>query len=620
MKLSKTDKKNLRFEKKKAKIEEEKVKEARQGTLKERCANLFFAYKFIWKANKRLFIFRIPLLLLQSLQTVVPILFIRAILNELTIGRDIRCVIVYASLMAMTSFLIKLISNAFGIWDSREWEKLRFNVSEELARSVMDMSYATLENPEMQDYVWLAKNNHFDKVIHCTSAIVGSFITVISMSAIVFTLNPVILGIIIVSAVIRFIINKHTQELSYKYNVDRKRADRMNSYFTGLMESPLTGKEIRMNNLEDWVYSKTEDGWQSKLFPLDNAFRQKLLSMQNITGIVSVIQEILIYIILALKVIHSTTTVGDFSMYLSASSTFSGLIISISSNYSYLMTQASLYLKNYRYCLSIAEKQNDDRGKTHIEIPENIQIEFRNVSFKYPKTDRMILENINITIKCGETLSIVGVNGAGKTTFVKLLCRFYEPTEGEILVNGIPTRDIPLTEYYKLLSVVFQDFNIFQFTFRENIVLDTKADDAKLADTIQQCGLGERVETLPDGVNTYLYKTFDPNGIELSGGEGQKIAIARAVYRDAPIVVFDEPTSALDPIAEYNIYCNFHKLAKNRTAIYISHRLSSTRFTDRTAVFVCGTIAEYGTHDELMAINSGIYRKMFTTQAKYYER
>ena len=231
----------------------------------------------------------------------------------------------------------------------------------------------------------------------------------------------------------------------------------------------------------------------------------------------------------------------------------------------------------------------------------------------------MVLENVNITIARGETLSIVGVNGAGKTTFVKLLCRFYEPTSGEIFVNGIPAKDIPLDEYYNLLGVVFQDFSLFSFTVSENISMDTECDDEKLVDAIKKCGLETRMETLPHGKETYLYKQFDPDGIELSGGEGQKIAIARAVYRGAPIVIFDEPTSALDPIAEYDIYRNFHDLAENRTAIYISHRLSSTRFTDKTAVFANGTIAEYGTHAELMAIDGGIYKEMFSTQAKYYE-
>lgn len=619
MKLTKEEKKKLRAEKKAAKLEEKKTKEKVEGTLKEQYANLWFAYKFIWRANKKLFLYRIPLILIQSAQTVIPIFFVRAILNELTIGRDIRKVLFLAGGMALTAFVIKLLNGAFGLWDAREREKLRFNISKLLADSVMDMSYSSLEDPEMQNFVWLAMYNRFDNVIQNTTAVVGSFVTVFSISAVVFTLNPIILGIIAVSAVIRFFIDKYQRKLPHKYNDERKLVSRLNEYYEGLMSDTAAAKELRTNNLEDWIYQKTETSWWKDVFPVDTAFQQKLLALQGATGFIGVVQDILIYLILAIEVIHSSMTVGDFSMYLTAANTFSNLITGISANYSYLMIQTAWYLKEYRHCISIAEKQKTDGGKTHIEIPENVEIEFRDVSFKYPKTDRMILEHVSITIKRGETLSIVGVNGAGKTTFVKLLCRFYEPTEGEIFVNGIPAKEIPLNEYYGLLGVVFQDFNIFQFKFSENISMDTEYDGERLADTVRRCGLEKRVDTLPNGVDTYLYKTFDPDGIELSGGEGQKIAIARAVYRGAPIVIFDEPTSALDPIAEYDIYRNFHDLAENRTAIYISHRLSSTRFTDRTAVFANGTIAEYGTHDELMAIDGGIYKEMFAAQAKYYQ-
>ena len=618
-KPTKEEKKKLRDEKKAAKLQEKKDRIENEGTLKEQYANLGFAFKFIWKANKKLFFFRIPLLFLQTAQTVVPIFFVRAILNELTIGRDIRRVLILAGAMAGTAFVIKLLNGVFGIWDQREREKLKFATSRALTDAVMEMSYASLENPEMQDFVWLAMYNRFDNVLQCSTAVVGSLLTVFSISAVVFSLNPIILGIIVAAAVIRFFVDKYQRKLPHHYNDARRRVSRINEYYEGLMSEISAGKEVRTNNYENTLYEKTESSWKNDVFPLDDAFQKKMLAFQGLTGFVAVIQDVLIYLILAIEVASSSMTVGDFSMYLTAASAFSNCIIGVSANYSYLMIQTAWYLRDYRRCIALAEKQKEDGGKTHIEKPENVEIEFRDVSFKYPNTDRMILEHINITIGRGETLSIVGVNGAGKTTFVKLLCRFYEPTSGEIFVNGIPAKDIPLDEYYGLLGVVFQDFNIFQFKFSENIAMDTKYDGARLFDTVRRCGLEKRVETLPNGVDTYLYKMFDPDGIELSGGEGQKIAIARAVYRGAPIVVFDEPTSALDPIAEYDIYRNFHELAENRTAIYISHRLSSTRFTDRTAVFANGTIAEYGTHDELMAIDGGIYREMFAAQAKYYD-
>lgn len=215
-------------------------------------------------------------------------------------------------------------------------------------------------------------------------------------------------------------------------------------------------------------------------------------------------------------------------------------------------------------------------------------------------------------------MSIVGMNGAGKTTFVKLLCRFYVPTEGDIFINGVPICKIPFDEYQKLLSVVFQDFKLFAFSVSENIQMDTTGDSKRVEEVIRGSGLEDKISSLPHGRETYVYKQFDLDGIEFSGGEGQKLAIARALYKDAPIVILDEPTSALDPIAEYDVYKRFHHLSEGRTSLYISHRLSSTRFTDKIAVFEDGRIKEYGSHDDLMKISDGIYRKMFDTQAQYY--
>lgn len=617
--MSKEERKAKREAAKKEKLEQKELKKKYNGTLREQYSNLLFAYRFIWKANPKLFVFRIPLLIIQTSQAVVPMFFVRAVLNEITNGKDIKKVIIYSLCMAGFTFAAHLIDKFLAILDLEQRTKLGFNISKELADSVCEMSYSTLENPEMQDYVWLATWNRFDQVLQCTTAVVGSSLTFLTIGGVAATLNPAVLLIITVSVVLKVIFDRIQRTLPMKYNDERKRLARMNDYYMDVMSNTYPGKEIRSNNIEDWLYGRAYTSWKDDLFPLDSRFQQKILRYQGYTGFVGTIQDILIYLVLAMTILRSSMTVGDFSMFLTAAGTFSGAVMGMSANYSNLMMQTSWYLKYYRHCLDIAEKQKEDGGKTHIDIPENVEIEFRDVCFKYPKTDRTVLDHVNITIKRGETLSIVGQNGAGKTTFVKLLCRFYEPDSGEIFVNGIPTREIPLNEYYRLLGVVFQDFSLFSFSVKENISMNTECDGEKLRSAIHKCGLDSRIETLPHGTDTYIMKEFDPDGIELSGGEGQKIAIARAVYRGAPIVIFDEPTSALDPIAEYDIYRNFHDLAENRTAIYISHRMSSTRFTDKTAVFAGGKVAEYGTHEELMEIDSGIYREMFTAQAKYYE-
>lgn len=607
--------------KKRELLRKEKEREVEEiGTLKEQYANLWFAYKFIFQANKKLFFVRLPLLLLRTAQTIIPIFFVRAVLNELTNGQSVIRVVVYALSMAVNVFLIKLIISRFTIWDAYERENLGFKVRTILADAAMEMSYSTLEDPKMQNYMWLAKHNRFDNILKYTTNLMEAIINIIAIGATVLSLNPIIFVVITISSTIKFFVGRLRRKYPYRYNDDRVAASRVNEYYVKLMSEIATGKEVRVNNLENWIDDKVETSWKMDLLPLDKKFKRTMLNLQGIDGVIGMIQEILIYFILAIEVLHSSMTIGDFSMYLTAAGTFSGAVMRISESYSTLMVQAAWYLREYRRCLSVSAKQKETDGLKHLDtLGENAEIEFRNVYFKYPHTEKMILENINLIIRKGESLSIVGENGAGKTTFVKLLCRLYEPTEGEIFINGISTKDIPLEEYYMLLGVVFQDFKLFSFTARENIVMNTICDDSRLYESIKKCGLEKRIEQLPHGVDTYINKEFDSNGIELSGGEGQKIAIARSIYRDTPIVVFDEPTSSLDPIAEYEIYKNFHNLAQKRTSIYISHRMSSTRFTDKIVVLKNGIIAEYGTHDELMKIDCGIYKEMFSIQAKYYQ-
>lgn len=591
------------------------------GTLREQYANLWFAYKFIFNTNKKLFVFRIPYMLMQTAQTIIPIFFIREILNELTYGRDIYRCLFWASAMVISIFIIKLTEHFLDIYDSRERRKFSYNVQKHFADSVVNMSYATVEDPEMQDYTFLAYRNNYEKILDCSSDVLRSVITLLGLGSVILSLDPFILAVVVFSEVIKFIISyKKLMIPVYEFSAggDVEKFFWREHCLTDLMTSLENGKDVRVNNFESWILERNEENWKNNIYETDKKNLKKTFNFECTTIIVSIIQSIFIYALLAAGVINKEMTIGDFSMFLSAAGAFSGAIQNISKNYVKLMDYTGWYVKSYRKCIDIAQKMCLSSDFELNDIPENAEIEFRNVSFKYPKTDRMILENINITIKRGETLSIVGLNGAGKTTFVKLLCRLYEPTSGEIFINGILASKIALHEYYRLLSVVFQDFSMFAFSLKENIVLGTECDDDKFSECIKKAEIEDIINALSDGADTYMSKEFDKNGVELSGGEQQKVVIARAIYRDAPIIIFDEPTSALDPIAEYNIYRNFYDLASKRTAIYISHRLSSTRFTDKTAVFANATIAEYGTHEELMNNNNGIYKQMFVAQAKYY--
>ena len=253
-------------------------------------------------------------------------------------------------------------------------------------------------------------------------------------------------------------------------------------------------------------------------------------------------------------------------------------------------------------------------------MDRDYEIEFCNVSFQYPGSDAYALRNVSIKFRIGERLAVVGQNGSGKTTFIKLLCRLYDPTEGKILLNGIDIRKYDYDEYMSVFAVVFQDFKLFSYPLGENVAAKINYDPALAERCLIDSGFGERLQEMPNGLNTYLYKDFCKQGIEISGGEAQKIALARALYKNAPFIILDEPTAALDPMAEAEVYSSFDKIVGNKTAIYISHRLSSCRFCDHIAVFDNGQIVQRGSHEELVADISGKYHALWHAQAQYYDK
>ena len=278
-----------------------------------------------------------------------------------------------------------------------------------------------------------------------------------------------------------------------------------------------------------------------------------------------------------------------------------------------------LYVNHFRTFLEIQDELPLEEP-TPIPLLKPYTIEFKKVSFKYPNSERYIFKDLSFKIKAGERLAIVGINGAGKTTLVKLITRLYEPTDGEILLDGINVKNLDRAKYFDLFSVVFQDIKVLAFTVGENVAIQNRdvLDRARVMECLEQAGIKDKIASLKHGIETPMLKGLEEEGIELSGGQNQKLALARALYKNGDIVILDEPTSALDPLAEYEIYQNFDALIGDKTAIYISHRLSSTRFCDAIAFFENGEILEYGTHEELLA-KKGRYAEMFNIQAQYYQ-
>ena len=356
-------------------------------------------------------------------------------------------------------------------------------------------------------------------------------------------------------------------------------------------------KEVRVNNISKWLYDKIGTHTDEKMVPIMKENNRDYGRLDLFTFITKQFQDVVVYFIIAYRVVFTGMSIGDFSMYLTSINSFADSVSGVFSNFSDIVQQG-LFAKEFRFC--IEKSKQISRTSKEKYTGEGAKIEFRNVSFKYPDTERMILKNVSFELNAGEALSIVGENGAGKTTLVKLLCRFYEPTEGEILINGVPINCYTEDEYYNIIGAVFQDFKLFSFSVSENVAFTSS------------------YEKLPKGLSTYISKEFDEEGIEFSGGEGQKLAIARALYKNSPVIILDEPTSALDPIAEYDIYRRFDDLTKGKSTIYISHRLSSTRFTDKIIVLSDGYLKEMGHHTELVRIENGIYKNMFEMQAQYY--
>lgn len=312
-------------------------------------------------------------------------------------------------------------------------------------------------------------------------------------------------------------------------------------------------------------------------------------------------------------------TIGDMSMFLA---TVLQLGVSLR-----LLSAKLASIKNNLNMSSEYYSVMDDKcyyspSGSRLALPsqETLEVRFENVSFKYPNSDVEIIKDLNLTIHKGEKLAIVGINGAGKTTIIKLLCGLFKPTSGKIFINNIDITEFNADEYYKMFSVVFQDFHIYACSVIENIIGNDKSEEAISfgKECIAKVSMKEKIESLPQGYNTQLLKVIEENGVDLSGGQTQKLAIARALYKNANMVILDEPTAALDALAEANIYSDFDELVKHKTAIYISHRLSSTKFCDHIAFFTKSGLEEYGTHAELIGMK-GQYYHMFTVQGKYYQ-
>ena len=392
-------------------------------------------------------------------------------------------------------------------------------------------------------------------------------------------------------------------------------SNRFFSYFYSMVFDYAQGKYIRLYKLQPLITTES-DKCSAFMEAEARKLTRRLAKTDFVHAVCSFFLQYSSYLYVGLKAVYSLISVGNTLRYISAYANLAGSIGTLFDVYINIDIQSKYLVYFYDY-MEIENKRYEGTLPVEKRDDNEFVIEFKDVSFRYPNTDEYVLSHVNTKITLGSKTAVVGPNGAGKSTFIKLLCRLYDPTGGEILLNGINIQLYDYEEYVGLLAVVFQDFKLFSGSVAENVAAAAGYDADKVQSCLIRSGLEQRLAELPQGIETNIYQ-MEENGIEISGGEAQKIAIARALYKEAPYVILDEPTSALDPVSEYEIYRHFDELVKDKTSIYISHRMSSCRFCDTIYVFDEGKIVQSGSHDALMQEPEGLYHQMWTAQAQYY--
>jgi len=426
----------------------------------------------------------------------------------------------------------------------------------------------------------------------------------------------ILMCILIVSVVYRYLLARRMSrigQMQFEKNID---LNRKFAYFFNLIFRYQKGKDIRLYHMQD----KVLNGVVENAKEIENNGQWMAKEERPYIIWKSVINYILLlstYVYVGLKVICRLISLGNVMKYVAAITRMSDSLGSMMESYNALQIKGK-YTSYYYDFLNIKNEKYEGTLPLEKRDDNEYLLEFKDVSFHYPNQKEMVLSHVSMKFTIGEKMAIVGPNGAGKSTFIKLLCRLYDPTEGEILLNGIDIKLYDYEEYMKIFSIVFQDYQLFSFPLAENVAASIEYDSEKVKRSLIEAGFEKQLKKFKDGIYANLYQMKE-KGIEISGGEAQKIALARALYKDAAVVILDEPTSALDPVSEFEIYKHFDEMVQGKTSIYISHRMSSCRFCNRILVFDKGKIVQQGSHEQLMSQTSELYAKLWEAQAKYYQ-
>ena len=486
--------------------------------------------------------------------------------------------------------------------------------------------YRHVEEGETKDLYWKAMGiiNQGDwsalhKITYGTINIIRNVLSFLLYSTVLSFLNPLVAALLILFALVQYVISLRKIKYMERFRGEEGDLDKKESYVLyNAMVNQAAAKDIKIFGMNRWL-NREKDILMDRRRRLEQRKSRADYFFWQAGSLLNLGRDLFAYGYLLSQVIEGAVGPGEFVLYFGAITGFSGFVGSIMDSLAELRS-GSLETNYYRAYMELPEEDRKT-GTRHIsELSRPLSLEFKDVSFAYDKTaEKKIFDHFNLKISAGEKLALVGVNGAGKTTFVKLLTGMYEPDEGSILINGVDRNEFPRDELYRLFSAVFQEPFLLPVTVAENLTFEKDFDSDRAWEALERAGLADKFREKGVKLDTFFDKDMDENGIELSGGEEQRFLLARALYKDGPILVLDEPTAALDPIAESEVYDNYNRYSDNKTAIFISHRLASTRFSDRIVLLGEGGILEEGSHQELMELH-GAYAEMFEVQSRYYAK
>lgn len=575
-----------------------------------------------WELDKNIFLLFMGYTISNSATPLISIIIPTLVVGELSDGANLNRIFAILSILLCGGIILNIVAE---LCRRVYWPKIievRMDFILQLNKKIMSLNYQLVENPEIQDEISKAKmaigtnTTGIEGILNQLFSVASNIVTIMVFSAVLSRLNIFLFLFLFATVLGGYLVSAHFNKKNHELQTKMAPEDRELVYLDQRIQLPGPAKDIRLYNMFDWLKDCYFGVFERKYSYIKDIFHNDFKT-SILLATLFLLRDGVVYGYLIAQVFKQNLSLSELTLYFITIINFSDRLNGIAFAFSDIKKQ-NLFVNDYRTFMQRATLQNNANNKLTSEIVCPT-IEFQNVSFRYPRTENDIIKNVSYTIKGGSKIALVGGNGAGKTTLVKILCRLYEPTEGRILIDGIDYKEFDLEDYYHLLSVVFQDMELYAFSLAENISLKDKAstDVQKIEECIEKVDLIERYKKLPRKTDTNILRKFDSEGIELSGGETQKLFLARAMYKSAPIVILDEPTAALDALAEKNLYEHFNELTKDKTALYISHRLASTRFCDEIIFLENGKILEKGTHDDLIK-KDGAYARFYRLQSKYY--